>query len=448
MGEVKMFKRTLIMGNIIALLLLAFIGCKGGDSTEGIVKDAGLEQIDSGDNSAARNNAVEIGYWTVFTGPDGRFMQNIVDEFNKANKGEIIVKPKVIFANEYYSRLMSAVASGTAPDIGIMHTARICEFASKGILLPLDELSKKHGYSEADFAVPVWKAGVVNGIRYGIPLDIHPLGLYYNVDLLNKAGFSKPPETMQEFIQIAQACTKDLNGDGHPDQWGYALTKMMNSNIFLSLLYQYGGKLISEDGSEPAYNSPEGAQVLQFMYDLYNKYKVCPENLSPDEDILLFKQKKIALYVQGIWVTSEFRDQKDLNFETAPIPQFGKKKAVWADSHNLVLFKQRKSDQQKTEATGKFIQYLLEHSLEWAKAGQVPARNEIRNSREFIQMKDQYAFARQEDYLVFPAPTVYYDAIWSPLEEQIRNVLLGIAKPEDALKRAADKARENIKDEN
>lgn len=426
------FEKSILAGIIGVLLITGLTNCSGEKppSTQVIINS---------------RDSVDINYWTVFTGPDGRYMQEIVKTFNDTNRGKVEVNMKVFFADEYYSRLIPAAASGTAPDIGVMHTARIYEFASRGILTPLDEFASKGGYSENDYPKAVWNASVMEGKRYGMPLDIHPLGLYYNVDLLHEAGFLGPPETMDDFLKIAQACTKDLDGNGQPDQWGYATTKMMNANIFMSFLYQFGGKMVSADGAGPGYETPEGVKTLQFMSDLVHKYKVCPSNLSPDEDIVMFKQNKLALYIQGIWVLSEFREQKSLNFEVAPIPQFGERKAVWADSHNLIVFKQRKSYPDKIEAAEAFMEYLLGQGLEWSKAGQLPPRNDVRKSAEFLKMKDQSAFALQEEDLVFPVPSVNYDAIWSPLDEQIKNILAGISGPEEAIAAASANAMKNIK---
>lgn len=447
MKVISFIKKALIVCIITGLLPIIFAGC--ADNNESIAKKSSPAQRQTNRTYLQDSDVekVEVNYWNVFTGPDGKFMKNIVEEFNKENQQDITVKMRVMASDEYYSKLIPSVASGTAPDVGIMHISRMPQFAATGIITPLDALANSLNLSDKDFISSLWDAGTFNGKHYTIPLDVHPQGLYYNTQLLLDAGFSKPPRTRQEFLEMAKACTKDTDGDGVTDQWGCALNPRETSQpLFWSLLYQFGGKAMSDDGKAPAYNSPKGVQALQFMWDLVYKYKVSPQNLYPDGELTLFKQGKLAFYINGIWMISELRDQKDLNFETAPLPQFGSQKAVWADSHNLVMFKQRKEDQKKTAASSKFISFLSEHSLEWAKAGQIPARNVVRESPEFRALKDQDGFAQQVGYVVFPIPTANFDAIWSPTQEQIANVVLGKIKTEDALKAASDEAKKRIQD--
>jgi multiple sugar transport system substrate-binding protein len=439
-----LWEKVLIILIIFTLLFSITAGCGSDNPKEEATGSSSLNQKQNLATSDAGDGIVRLNYWTIFTGPDGKIMYNIVQEYNKQYHEQVEVKLSVWSEDEYYNKLIPAVASGTAPEIGIIHISRLSKYAVKGILQPLDDLAIKMGLSEKDFPLYLWKAGIIDGKRYTIPLDIHPLGLYYNVDLLNKAGFSKPPENLEEFLKMAKACTRDLDGDGKPDQWGFATAKMMISRIYWSLLHQYGGRAVAEDGSSPAYDSPEGIQALRFLSDLTYKYKIAPVIFNPDGEFTLFEQKKLAFHINGIWVLSELRTKKDLNFEIAPIPMFGKKKAVWGDSHNFVFFKQRKKDLGEIDAAGKFVSYLLDHSLEWAKAGQVPARTKIRNSYEFNQLRDQVAFARQEDYISVSTMTANYNAIWSPITDEITNALLGRDTPENALKKAAKKAKENI----
>ena len=65
------------------------------------------------------------------------------------------------------------------------------------------------------------------------------------------------------------------------------------------------------------------------------------------------------------------------------MPTIGEKPAVWASSHNLVVTTQAAKDPNKLEASRLFIAFISENSIEWAKSGQVPARNSVRESSEF-----------------------------------------------------------------
>ncbi len=53
--------------------------------------------------------------------------------------------------------------------------------------MPVDDVASALGLQESDFAPSVWPPGIYNGKRYGIPLDVHCLAMYYNKD-----HFSQP----------------------------------------------------------------------------------------------------------------------------------------------------------------------------------------------------------------------------------------------------------------
>ncbi|PTX64433.1 multiple sugar transport system substrate-binding protein [Melghirimyces profundicolus] len=393
-----------------------------------------------GGETSGDSGTVTLTFWNGFTGPDGKNMKEIVDQFNKEHKGKIHVKMEAIPWDNFYDKIRTVVASGKAPDVAAMHLDQVPRMANKGVLTPLDGHLEKVDLKKEDFLPEVWEAGVYEDKRYGIPLDVHPIGLYYNVELLKEAGFDKPPTNLKEFLEVAKATTKDTDGDGKIDQWGFGMPTLWPAQmIFFSNLHQFGGEAVSSDGTKALYNSEEGEKTLQLMKDMIFKYKVSPKNIQQDGENTLFRQGKMAMHINGIWMINGLKEQKGLKFAAAPLPQFGDQKATWASSHNLVLPKQRDEDPKKTEAAMTFVDYVTENSLAWAKAGQIPARNSVRESDEFKALKEQSQFAKQVDYLKFHNPTPTFVDVWSPTEQAINKVLLGQKEPEEALNQAAKK---------
>jgi multiple sugar transport system substrate-binding protein len=62
------------------------------------------------------------------------------------------------------------------------------------------------------------------------------------------------------------------------------------------------------------------------------------------------------------------------------VPQIGPEMAVWAGSHQLTVPIRRRSDACSRQAIGTFIQYMLDNSVTWSRAGQIPASNTVRQS--------------------------------------------------------------------
>jgi multiple sugar transport system substrate-binding protein len=121
-----------------------------------------------------------------------------------------------------------------------------------------------------------------NGHPYIMPYSLDVRLLYYRTDLLEAAGFTEPPQTWDQLVEYAQALTKDLDGDGNIDQWGFVSLglagQVFNTYTFFDFLFQKGGQIFDENG-KPTFNSPEGVEALQFMVDLKNLYKVMPPDV-------------------------------------------------------------------------------------------------------------------------------------------------------------------------
>jgi multiple sugar transport system substrate-binding protein len=415
----KSIKLSLVL---LLSFALVFAGCSSS-------KDS------SGTGETGETGLITLDFWNGFTGPDGADMKKIVDQFNKENEGKIAIKTQTMPWGTFYDKIRTVVSQGKAPDVAIMHLDQVAGMASKNILTELDGLAADIELTEGDFIPQVWDAGIYEDKRYAIPLDVHPLALYYNVDLLKAAGYDAPPTTYDEFVEMSKAMTKG-------DQWGFAMPTLWPSQlIYFSSLYQHGGESVSADGLTPLYNSDAGVEALQKMVDLTFKHQVSPKDIQQDGEVTLFRQGKVAFHMNGIWMINGFKEQEGLNFATAPIPVLGDKKATWAGSHNFVLPKQKNEDPARLAAAMKFVKYVTDNSLDWAKAGQIPAKNSVRDSDEFKALEHQANIAKQVEYLVFPPSSPTYVDAWVPGEQAVTVALLGQKEPKAALDEAFEKGK-------
>lgn len=370
-----------------------------------------------------------ITFWNGFSGPDGATMEEIVKEFNRQNP-RIKVKMEIIPWATYYDKVTLGLAFGGAPDVFVLHANRVPEYAFHGALAPQDELIRQSGLDPNDFVPRAWKAGVWEGKRYALPLDIHPLGLYYNVDLFRKAGISKPPQTLDEFIEAGKKLTR-INEKGEK-QWGYAFTWLHSNG--LTFLNQFGSGLLTSDLKRSAMDTPQTVEALKLMLRLIEVEKICPRPEGSDA-WLGFQTGRVAMAMEGIYMKSGLDSQKDLHYAAAPVPQFGPVKAVWAGSHCLAM--PVRQDPQKRKAAWEFIRYLSDHSLKWAAGGQIPVRKSILASKEFQAMPIQREFAKQLDYVRYEPFSVRFNQISVFGDAAIEAVVNRVEPIEKALKTAS-----------
>lgn len=377
--------------------------------------------------AASVGDVVELRFWNGFSGPDGKAMEQIVRDFNASQK-DVRVKMQIIPWSTYYDKVTLGIASRDAPDIFVLHSHRVPEYATHGALAAMDDFLTESKMGPKDFVPLAWGAGTWQGKRYGLPLDCHPLGMYYNADMFRKAGISKPPETKEEFLAVAKKLTQDTDGDGRTDQWGFAITDL--HLVGSTLLFQYGASLLDKEGKRAALDTPGGREALGFLRSLVTEHKVAPET-SGDDSWVAFQTGKVGMAFQGIWMIDGLERQATFQYAAAPTPILGPEKKVWAGSHILSIPAYLGADRQK--AAWSFIRYLSDHSLAWAKGGQVPVRPNILNSKEFQDLRVQREFAKQLGYVQYEPSSPAANQITTYADIAVQSVSQGLATPEEAL---------------
>lgn len=409
-------------------------GMAGGEATT-TTGGAGGTSTGAGMTLPEGCSAVELAYWNPFSGPDGPFMRTLADKFSQEN-GSIKVTMTVINNNApsgaYYSKLGTAAASGQLPDVAIVHADQIATMVFRNVLGPIDDLVSQMGVNEADYPPAVWQPGNVAGHRYSIPLDIHPMTMFYNEDLLKAANMTAAPKTADEFDKAAAALT---SGNNH----GFMLTTGFPvAQIFQQMLHQYGGSEFDAEGTKVTWNSDAGVQALQWMKDVQSKYGLPKQ--ATDAELNAFKAGTIGMIWNGIWQTANMTGSGvEFAGKATSVPQIGPQMAVWAGSHQLTIPLRKTPDKCKDAASAMFIKYVVDNSVEWAKAGQIPANNKVRSSAEFMAVEPQASIATSVEGAFFPPAGVpgITDAL-VPLGDAVSAIMSGTATDiKDALDKAA-----------
>ncbi|HET9493668.1 MAG TPA: ABC transporter substrate-binding protein [Chloroflexia bacterium] len=386
-------------------------------------------------------SAVEINYWNPFTGPDGPFMQQIVDNFNTDHPNiKVNNNTNQAIGGQYDTQLDTAQASGQLPNVAIINEDAIATRAFRNTLRPIDDFVDQVGIQGSDFPEVAWNTGEVAGKRYGIPLSFVVMTMFYNEDLMNEAGITSVPTNREEFEAAAEAMTKDGKN-------GYLLTTAFPvQQIFQQLLHQFGGQEFSDDGTEATWNSDAGVQALTWMKETNDKFGQA--NLEVDAELNAFKAGNVGMIWNGIWqIPNVTGEAVAFAGKAAPPPQIGDEPATWAGGPFLTMPVQPSEDECKDTASIIFIKYVLDNSLEWAKAGNVPAMNTVRNSAEF-QALPHAVLAPAVENPVFPPSIPGIGSAFAPLGEAVSAVIAGTqtdikAALDDAAQRANAILEEN-----
>ncbi|MCG5442791.1 ABC transporter substrate-binding protein [Micromonospora sp. NIE79] len=413
---------------------LTLAGCGGGD--------------DSASGPAAGNGGkeytgpkVDLKLWNGFTGGDGEIFKALVNQFNTEHKN-IAVSVATYQWEDYYNKLPGAASSGNGPDIAVMHMDQLATFAARGVITELDDVAKNLELAEGDFAPTVWKGGLYNNKRYGIPLDMHPLGFYYNKTVMQKAGLdpNKPPTTKDDYV----AALTELKKAGVQGFW-VSPFQFTGGMTFYSLLNQWGATLFDADVAKATFNSDPAVEACTWLVDMI-KQGFSPANVGQDADYLSFKSGKNAFTWNGIWQINDLKKSPEVQWGVAPLPQIGSKPAAWANSHNFTIVKQRANDANKVSGAKVFINWLSEHSLDWAKGGQVPARKAVREGAEFKALPEISSLAPELEYAAFPPAAPGLGEVMTTFYNSFNEAALGKKSPKQALDDGVAKANKQLED--
>ncbi len=380
----------------------------------------------------AHGSGTTIRFWNGFTGPDGKTMEAMVARFQQENP-DVHVEMQIIPWAQYYDKLTLSLAIHDAPELFICHIYRMPEFATYRAFRPLDDLQTgRHGLPAADFLPRPWAAAHFQGHLYGVPLDCHPLGLYYNRALFRRAGIvdaqgqARPPTTWQEFLDDAARLTHP------PDQWGFAITN--RDTNWYTFAEQHGGGVLGPDLRQVLINSPQTIEATQQIRDLVSRYHIAPDPEGTDA-WMGFRQGRVAMAMEGIYMLDDLRKTVGLDYGGAPVPSFGPIRATWAGSHLMCM--PGTLGARETRAAWRLVKYLSDHSLDWASGGQVPVRRSLQDTARFRTMQVQSEFAKQLPYICYDAPSPKATEIGPFVSAAVEAALLGIQSPRAAMEDAA-----------
>ncbi len=230
-----------------AASLLALTACGGGDGAP--------EGSGGGEQST-------VTVWMYPVIPDEQASQAYwagVEEDFEAQHGEIDLVVELQPWDNRDEKIATALASGRGPDLVLLTADQTLNYHATGGLKPLDDVIEP-----SEFYPQTIDAVTYDGSVYGYPIYQTSTTTVYNTALFEQAGIEELPTTWDEVLAAAPALAEQgvavMDYSGSPN---------MTLNLsFYPLLWQAGGSVFTEDGSDVAFDGPEGVAALEFLVDL------------------------------------------------------------------------------------------------------------------------------------------------------------------------------------
>lgn len=431
-----MFLATTMAAGVLA-------GCGSSDkesgnaTKEGSTTESEPEESDSSESADAAdinedgtvNNpeAVEVDenklvFWSLFSGGDGEFMDKIISDYNAGGPTKEVQSIMLVWG-DYYTKLQTAVAAGKGPDVGVSHASKLPELVEQGVVEPIDsyleeldiDLSTMYGENSLDSVT-------FDGEVYALPLDTHAEILYYNKDILEKAGVTLNDEggldikSKDDFFAILDKCKKVI-GDGE------SVISLTNNGddpyrVWWATYFQMGGTpLVNDEGTEVTMDKDIAVKAAEFVKSLYDNGYIA-EGI--DDHQKFFQSGKAAFYIGGTWGTGALEQTEGLNFAAQPWPQLFENDSCWADSHTLILPVNPERTEEETKAAVEFmVGASKDGGVTWAGSGQIPANKEVLESQEYKDMPYRSGYKAALDTAVLPSKNPHFYAMKSGMIESL-----------------------------
>ena len=391
---------------------------------------AGAAALGTGTAAAKTDLRVTVAYYSAETGP---IFEGMAKEFEQANP-DVDVKIEVVQWDNLQQRLTTDIAGGTAPDVAIIGTRWLIDYAAQDIAEPLGQYVTPE--FRARFIETFMAPSTIEGELYGLPVAASARAMYYNKALLQKAGVAEPPKTWDE-LEAAARKVKAL-GDG---SYGLAIQgkEIETDAYWYYALWTHGGELLqggkSGIGSDAAVKA---ATLYKRMID-EGLSQPDPTGYNRQDVERLFKQGKAAVVLSGPWLRGQIKTEAPgLDYAVAPLPQ-GTAKATYGVTDTIMVFKSSKA---KKEAW-KFLsdtafteKWRREFTL---KEGFLPVTKAEAADPYFANDPQLRAFTDLLPNAKFAPLIPNWEQIADTTAGALQTVYLGKAEPAAALKEAAAK---------
>jgi len=391
-----------------------------------------------------------VVWWDFLGGGDGVRMKTLIEKFNAENADIEIQATTLEWGVPFYTKVQTSAAVGEGPDIMTYHLSRLPLGVSTGSLseISTDELTAA-GLSAADYEDANFKAAQVDGKQYAVPFDIHSIILYYNKDMLSKAGLLGDdglPKGLDGADNFHAALQKLKDGGA---EYGVSVPGEAGTmwRIFYSLLNQQDGQFLDADGNFlSGDNLDKGVKALTVM-NSWVKDGLAPASTEYPASIALFTGGKAAMHINGVWEVPTMVDLKAkgelFDWGAIRIPTFFDHPATWADSHAFAIPNRvgNEVSAEKRANVLKVIAWMNKNSTFWATAGHIPAYKPARETDEFKNMQPNATYSVLAETAVFD-PVSTLAGVASPVYDGAGNFIMpgmmGEIEPQSAVEQLRD----------
>jgi ABC-type glycerol-3-phosphate transport system substrate-binding protein len=434
---------------ILASLVIASAGLAAcGSDDSGDAEDAAPPTSTQGEGQGPvedPSKPVEVTFFSwVGNQPT---MKKFAKDFEKQHPN-ITIKFENVPAEQAAQVLTTRIAGNNAPDVAFVNASDTADYASRGALVDLQNYIDRSEVVKPDDYVEAFKTFVTYDDRmWGLPMDGESTGLFYRTDMFEAAGIDSPPTTWEEFEETAAALT-----DEAANEYGYQVFATEAAYYWYPWLYQAGGDLLTEDGKDIAFDSPEAIEAANFYVNLVNYSPKDYLNSNSYDGRVAFAEGQVGMYMAGAWFAGVLADefpQIDGKWASAPLPEgtAGCKTTIAGDSL-IMMDTGEDTDSEEYDAAWLWMEYLSQPDIlaDWTYRTEgtlLPPLNSLLESDEIIEEKPvlEGFIELMQCGVASTVSNPKFPRIETILNEELGKAMYGEQSAEDAIFNAATQGR-------
>ncbi len=360
----------------------------------------------------------------------------------QAKYPKITVEPSFVAYEALHDKIVAAAPAGTF-DVVLIDVIWPAEFGSKHIVADV-----------SDQFPASWKTDMLGGALatasyqdrfYGVPWILDTKYLFYNTDMLGRAGVDPASLSTWDGVLAAARALKAKRVVDFPLVWSWKQAEALVCD-YTQLVGAFGGKFLSEDGKSVAFNSGGGLQALQFMKQSLDSKLTNPNSTeSLEEDVRkIFSDGQAAMALNWTYMFNAADDPKQSKIAgkvgVAPTPS-GSSGGPGVNG-SMALSVSSGSKNQKAAWT--YVSYLTSAAVQdkYAKSSLPCWSASYDNSQVVSALPQVVPVAKKQLANLIARPQVpRYNEISQILQAELQNALLGRKTPQRALDDAAAQSR-------
>jgi ABC-type glycerol-3-phosphate transport system substrate-binding protein len=440
------FNKYLRATGVVASLVIASAGLAACGDDGGSSEDAAPPTSTQGEGQGKvedPSKPVEVTFFSwVGNQPT---MKKFAADFHKQHPN-ITIKFENVPAEQAGQVLTTRIGGNNPPDVAFVNASDTADYASRGALVDLQNYIDRSDVVNPDDYVEAFKTFVTYDDRmWGLPMDGESTGLFYRTDMFEAAGIEEPPTTWEEFEEAAAALTDE-------GEYGYELFATEAAYYWYPWLYQAGGDLLTEDGKDIAFDSPEAIEAADYYVNLVNYSPKDYLNSNSYDGRVAFAEGQVAMYMAGAWFAGTLADEFpdiDGKWATAPLPEgeAGCKTTIAGDSL-IMLDTGENTDPEEYDAAWLWMEYLSqpEKLADWTYKTEgtlLPPLTSLLEGPEITEEKPVLSgfIELMECGVASTVSNPKFPRIETILNEELAKAMYGEQTAEDAITNAAAQGR-------